>query len=100
MIPINNSDTAWLIVSDWNQDNGRYHEELREGILNPETNQWHYNFRISGVGVGGGMSGLAGSDVWDLFGLEVLEVGAGVDTSQLHVGGVFDGQYVGDKPIE
>ena len=40
MTPINNSDTAWLIVSDYNQDNGKFYEELREDILNPEINNW------------------------------------------------------------
>jgi hypothetical protein len=38
MIPINNSDTAWLIVSDYLQDNGKYFDELRNDILNPEIN--------------------------------------------------------------
>ncbi len=39
MIPINNSDTAWLIVADYNQDNNLPYEELREDIVNPEINQ-------------------------------------------------------------
>jgi hypothetical protein len=39
MTPINNSDTAWLIVSDYNQDNDLYHEELRDDILDPDVNQ-------------------------------------------------------------
>jgi hypothetical protein len=42
MNPINNSDTAWLIVSDYNQDNDLFYEELREDILNPEMNDWYY----------------------------------------------------------
>ncbi len=40
MNPINNSDTAWLIVTDYNQDNNLPYEDLREDILNPEINQW------------------------------------------------------------
>ncbi len=40
MIPINNSDTAWLIVSDYLQDNDYCYEDLREDILNPEINEW------------------------------------------------------------
>jgi hypothetical protein len=40
MTPINNSDTAWLIVSDYNQDNNLPYEDLREDILNPEINSW------------------------------------------------------------
>jgi hypothetical protein len=42
MIPINNSDTAWLIVTDYNQDNGKFHEELREDVLDPDVHQWVY----------------------------------------------------------
>jgi hypothetical protein len=38
MIPINNSDTAWLIVTDYNQDNNLPYAELREDILNPAIN--------------------------------------------------------------
>jgi hypothetical protein len=64
MIPINNSDTAWLIVSDYNQDNAiGYPDELREDVLNPNVNDWDNRLiqddggtdvgargRISGVG--------------------------------------------------
>jgi hypothetical protein len=46
MIPINNSDMAWLIVSDYNQDNGKFYEELREDILNPDVNQYHFEHTI------------------------------------------------------
>ncbi len=42
MTPINNSDTAWLIVSDYNQDNNLPYETLREDIHNPDTDQWAY----------------------------------------------------------
>ncbi len=40
MTPINNSDTAWLIVSDFNQDNNLPYEDLREDIISPDNNQW------------------------------------------------------------
>ncbi len=46
MTPINNSDTAWLIVSDYNQDNGKFYEELREDVLNPDVNQYHFEHTI------------------------------------------------------
>jgi hypothetical protein len=53
MTPINNSDTAWLIVSDYNQDNNLPYETLREDVHNPDTDQWHWeSFAINqGVGV-------------------------------------------------
>lgn len=44
MIPINNSDTAWLIVSDYNQENDLPYEDLREDILTSDGNQWHYEY--------------------------------------------------------
>jgi hypothetical protein len=63
MTPINNSDTAWLIVSDYNQDNDLFHEDLREDVLNPEIDQWRYEYRID-YGVGGIHEGRwVGSDV-------------------------------------
>lgn len=47
MIPINNSDTAWLVVSDFNQENSiGYPDELREDILNPDVDQWGYEFAV------------------------------------------------------
>lgn len=47
MIPINNSDTAWLIVSDFNQDNNiGFPEELREDIISPDVNLWAYEHYI------------------------------------------------------
>lgn len=60
MIPINNSDTTWLIVTDYNQDNNILYEDLREDIYNPAINHWSYDSRVGvGVGVGGG-SGVVG----------------------------------------
>jgi hypothetical protein len=53
MVPINNSDTAWLIVSDFNQDNDKHYEDLREDVLNPEINEWHWeNEDVLGSKVG------------------------------------------------
>lgn len=41
MVPINNSDTAWLIVADYNQDNGiGFPDAIREDVLNPDCNNW------------------------------------------------------------
>jgi hypothetical protein len=65
MVPINNSDTAWLIVSDYNQDNGKFYEELREDVYCPSINGWQWeNFDGSVVGVGlydvGGVSASSG----------------------------------------
>ncbi len=50
MIPINNSDTAWLIVADYNQDNGKYHQELREDVLNPDVSQWDHEIENTYIG--------------------------------------------------
>lgn len=45
MIPINNSDLAWLVVSDYNEDNGiGFPYELREDVYNPEVNDWSQLF--------------------------------------------------------
>jgi hypothetical protein len=40
MIPINNSDTAWLIVSDYNQEHSLPYIELRQDIISPDVNDW------------------------------------------------------------
>lgn len=43
MIPINNSDIAWLITADYNQDNDiGFPEALRQDVLNPEINEFTY----------------------------------------------------------
>lgn len=57
MIPINNSDTAWLVVADWNQENGKYYEELRADVYSIETDQWHCTWRSIRVGTMGGVGG-------------------------------------------
>jgi hypothetical protein len=54
VIPINNSDTAWLIVSDYNQDNSiGYPDCLREDIACPDVDWWFQEAPISGVGTSG-----------------------------------------------
>lgn len=40
MTPINNSDTAWLIVSDYNQEHDIPYEDLRNDIYCPSINDW------------------------------------------------------------
>jgi hypothetical protein len=47
MQPINNSDTAWLIVADYNQDNGKFYEDLIEDVLNPVTNDGCYDYEYN-----------------------------------------------------
>ena len=81
MIPINNSDTAWLIVTDYNQDNNLPYEELREDIYNPAINQWHYENNIVCVGVGGyGVGGVGGVGVGGVGGVVGFGgVGSGYD---------------------
>lgn len=44
MLPINNSDTAWLIVADYNQENNLHYEDLKEDVLNPNVNQWCWEY--------------------------------------------------------
>jgi hypothetical protein len=40
MTPINNSDTAWLITADFNQDNSLHYLDLIEDIYCPSINDW------------------------------------------------------------
>ncbi len=53
MIPINNSDTAWLIVTDYNQDNNLPYIDLREDVLNPEINDWMFHYHDFSAPIGG-----------------------------------------------
>jgi hypothetical protein len=60
MLPINNSDTAWLITTDYNQDNNLPYEDLREDIYCPSINNWCFeykNFGSYGMDVGVGSYG-------------------------------------------
>ncbi len=110
MNPINNSDTAWLIVSDYNQDNNLPYEELREDIADPETNQWHWWSSISGVGSNFDIvGGQGGGDRTDVNGNSVVgalddEVGCRVQDRSgasmvggLQTGGVGDNYYAPNK---
>jgi hypothetical protein len=56
MIPINNSDLSWLIVTDYNQDNNLPYLDLLEDIINPNTNDWCYIDDSSHQNVGGRIS--------------------------------------------
>ncbi len=47
MTPINNSDTAWLIVSDYNQDNNKFYQELIDDVNNPNINEWFWTPMIA-----------------------------------------------------
>lgn len=51
MTPINNSDLAWLIVSDYNQDHEiGFPEALREDVYIPEINNWEWCYNFDAVG--------------------------------------------------
>jgi hypothetical protein len=107
MEPINNSDTAWLIISDYNQDNDLPYEELRNDIDSPDVNDWCYESRSNGVGfdvaeVGSYMeySLRVGSGLFflDRRSINIGEVGGGNDRvgsssiiRGLEVGGNYDG---------
>ena len=76
MTPINNSDTAWLIVTDYNQENGKYYEELREDVLNPDVNLWIWGGESAISNIGGGY---------------ILHVGNGIYIPGDYCAGVGDG---------
>jgi hypothetical protein len=68
MLPINNSDIAWLIVSDYNQDNDiGFPDSLREDIVDPDINHWYWEWNktipipglnaVDGVGMFGAVGG-------------------------------------------
>lgn len=70
MLPINNSDLAWLIVSDYNQDNNiGFPDDLREDILDPKVNDWYYKNgngpqETGGFAVGGQVGSTMGSSAY------------------------------------
>lgn len=50
MIPVNNSDLAWLVVSDYNQDNNiGFPDDLREDVNNPIPNDWECDYMYVAV---------------------------------------------------
>jgi hypothetical protein len=65
MVPINNSDTAWLVVTDYKQENDLPYEELREDVLNPTINPYYYEYHTLMVNSVGGeyrsMTAIVGS---------------------------------------
>ncbi len=63
MNPINNSDTAWLIITDYNQDNDIPYEDLKEDILNPNTNQFYYENLYQVEIVGTNMHGIQSNTI-------------------------------------
>jgi hypothetical protein len=97
MIPINNSDTAWLVVSDFNQDNAiGYPDDLREDVLNPDINDWD-NRLIEGDGVGarGRISNIGGNHAAIFYtGGENNNVGS-QHVLSMNVGGLYISRFVG-----
>ncbi len=59
MLPINNSDTAWLIVADYNQENDKFYEDLIEDVIDCNVNDWDFEYLFNASN-GGSISGLVG----------------------------------------
>ncbi len=92
MIPINNSDTAWLIITDYNQDNDILYQDLRNDILNPEINEWYYEYRTFDLAAGNSEGDIMdGNDYGDVVGEGETLVGDNCDMDDF----VLSGQYVG-----
>lgn len=93
MTPINNSDLAWLIVADYNQDNNiGFPIDLREDVLNPETNNWCSEFTLL-YEVGHEIGWDVGSgDIEDDLGLSQEHMRVGYATPTV---GSFRGNLVG-----
>jgi hypothetical protein len=96
MIPINNSDTAWLIVSDYNQDNDLPYEELREDVANPNVNEWSglfsYHYCAELIFCSGEASGIIYSVGGYSWGKEV-----GNSSNMGNVGTYFHEHYYADR---
>jgi len=88
MIPINNSDTAWLIVTDYNQDNNLPYEELREDVYNPAINQWEFEYKFGVIGVGDVGIGYVGDVGIGYVGVGYVGVGGYVGSGYVGYGGV------------
>lgn len=90
MTPINNSDLAWLVVSDYNQDNDiGYPDALREDIYNPEINTWCWEYDEFAQDVGRDV----GTDE-DY--INTRRCGSVGDRNDRQVGGVINSESVGD----
>ncbi len=103
MLPINNSDTAWLIVSDFNQDNGKFYEQLREDIIDPDVDRWWWSWETYSSVIGGVEYMIYMNDeVGCGFSNHVGGIGYGMT---MHLGGshILLGNYVGghdpDQPF-
>ncbi len=105
MLPINNSDTAWLVVSDYNQENGiGFPDELRKDVLNPDINDWdNRSIEDDGgtdVGSRGRISGIGGNHA------AIFHTGG--DNNNVgnqhvvgaYVGGFYTGRFVGGKDYD
>ncbi len=92
MIPINNSDTAWLIVSDYNQDNGKFYQDLREDVLNPDCTQFYFEIIVDSVGGSynkevGGLNDIVGNSANTIKSPDVGENCGSLEEAGLLVGG-------------
>jgi hypothetical protein len=69
MIPINNSDTAWLIITDYNQDNSLPYEDLLQDIYCPSINEWFYEYQLFDLASGSDEGDIAdGNEYGDVVG--------------------------------
>lgn len=59
MQPVDNSDSMWLIVADWLDDNEVLGgKEIRDEVVNGKKVDWEYQSRyLSGAGAGAGGGG-------------------------------------------
>lgn len=108
MTPINNSDLAWLIVSDYNQDNNiPGADDLREDVYNPEINDWTAEHIYFGIGVTNRgcphlvnpVGGIPTGHM-DTGGIVGAEIGQNVGQNSIagsHVGDEMQGIYVGGR---
>ncbi len=79
-MPINNSDTAWLIVSDYNQDNNvGFPDDLRDEVVEIKDNIWCWEYDNQsccyGFDVGSLGSGIGGFQVGSSVGNGVVGCG-------------------------
>ncbi len=98
MTPINNSDTAWLIVSDFNQENGKFYEDLREDICNPNINEWEFEYLFNESN-GGTISELVGGIMSIRVGINGASDSVG-GSRYSNIGGGATSEYVGGATEE
>ena len=60
MEPLTTNDDEMMVYCDWLEDEGRSEEseDLREDIINPNVDSWHWecrNYNHAGVNVGSGV---------------------------------------------